>query len=172
MNDQSKRPPLGHASGTPVADNFNFQPAGPRGPALLQDVWLIEKLAHFAREVIAERRMHAKGSGAHGTFTVTQDITRYTTAKVFSEIDKLTPMLAPFSNVAGERGAADAERDIRGFDLKFYTEEGNWDVVGNNTPVLLQIEHDRRGVGLPASLTDGASRVGHLNSVPFLGAQT
>jgi len=80
MNDQSKRPPLAHASGTPVADNFNIQTAGPRGPALLQDVWLIEKLAHFAREVIPERRMHAKGSGAYGTFTVTHDITRYTKA--------------------------------------------------------------------------------------------
>ena len=136
MNDQSKRPPLAHASGTPVTDNFNIQTAGPRGPALLQDVWLIEKLAHFAREVIPERRMHAKGSGAHGTFTVTHDITRYTKAKIFSQIGKQTPMFARFSTVAGERGAADAERDIRGFALKFYTEEGNWDVVGNNTPVF------------------------------------
>jgi catalase len=107
-----------------------------RGPALLQDVWLIEKLAHFAREVVPERRMHAKGSGAHGTFTVTHDITRYTKAKIFSQIGKQTPVFARFSTVAGERGAADAERDIRGFALKFYTEEGNWDVVGNNTPVF------------------------------------
>jgi catalase len=91
MNDQSKRPPLAHASGTPVADNFNIQTAGPRGPALLQDVWLIEKLAHFAREVIPERRMHAKGSGAYGTFTVTHDITRYTKARIFSGIGKETP---------------------------------------------------------------------------------
>jgi catalase len=136
MNDESKRPPLAHASGTPVTDNLNIQTAGPRGPALLQDVWLIEKLAHFAREVIPERRMHAKGSGAHGTFTVTHDITRYTKAKIFSEIGKQTPMFARFSTVAGERGAADAERDIRGYALKFYTEEGNWDVVGNNTPVF------------------------------------
>jgi catalase len=136
MNDVSKRPPLAHASGTPVTDNLNIQTAGPRGPALLQDVWLIEKLAHFAREVIPERRMHAKGSGAHGTFTVTHDITRYTKAKIFSKIGKQTPMFARFSTVAGERGAADAERDIRGFALKFYTEEGNWDVVGNNTPVF------------------------------------
>jgi catalase len=96
---------------------------------LLQDVWLIERLAHFAREVIPECRMHAKGSGAHGTFTVT----RYTKAKIFSQIGKQTPMFARFSPVAGERGAVDAERDIRGFALKFYTEEGNWDVVGNNT---------------------------------------
>jgi Catalase len=94
MNDESKRPPLAHASGTPVTDNLNIQTAGPRGPALLQDVWLIEKLAHFAREVIPERRMHAKGSGAHGTFTVTHDITRYTKAKIFSQIGKQTPMFA------------------------------------------------------------------------------
>src|SRR6266481_6674918 len=136
MNDVSKRPPLTHASGTPVTDNLNIQTAGPRGPALLQDVWLLEKLAHFHREVIPERRMHAKGSGAHGTFTVTHDITRYTKAMIFSKIGKQTPMFARFSTVAGERGAADAERDIRGFALKFYTEEGNWDMVGNNTPVF------------------------------------
>ena len=125
-----------HATGAPVVDNLNIITAGPRGPALLQDIWLIEKLAHFDREVIPERRMHAKGWGAYGTFTVTHDITRYTTAKIFSEIGKKTPMFARFSTVAGERGAADAERDIRGFALKFYTEEGNWDIVGNNTPVF------------------------------------
>ncbi|WP_425254641.1 catalase [Janthinobacterium sp. NFX145] len=124
------------AFGAPVVDNQNIQTAGPRGPALLQDVWFLEKLAHFDREVIPERRMHAKGSGAHGTFTVTHDITRYTRAKIFGEVGKKTPMFARFSTVAGERGAADAERDIRGFALKFYTEEGNWDLVGNNTPVF------------------------------------
>ncbi|REG49597.1 catalase [Paraburkholderia sp. BL6669N2] len=122
--------------GAPVVDNQNTQTAGPRGPALLQDVWLLEKLAHFDREVIPERRMHAKGAGAYGTFTVTHDITRYTRAKIFSEIEKRTEMFARFSTVAGERGAADAERDIRGFALKFYTEEGNWDLAGNNTPVF------------------------------------
>jgi catalase len=122
--------------GAPVPDNQNIQTAGPRGPALLQDVWFLEKLAHFDREVIPERRMHAKGAGAHGTFTVTHDISRYTRAKIFSEVGKKTPMFARFSTVAGERGAADAERDIRGFALKFYTEEGNWDLVGNNTPVF------------------------------------
>jgi catalase len=110
--------------------------AGRRGPALLQDIWLIEKMAHFDREVIPERRMHAKGWGAYGTFTVTHDITCYTKAKIFSEIGKQTPMFARFSTVAGERGAADAERDIRGTALKFYTQEGNWDIVGNNTPVF------------------------------------
>ena len=124
------------AFGAPVVDNQNTQTAGPRGPALLQDVWFLEKLAHFDREVIPERRMHAKGSGAYGTFTVTHDITRYTKAKLFSEIGKKTEMFARFSTVAGERGAADAERDIRGFAMKFYTEEGNWDLVGNNTPVF------------------------------------
>ena len=124
------------AAGAPVADNQNIQTAGPRGPALLQDVWLLEKLAHFDREVIPERRMHAKGAGAYGTFTVTHDITCYTRAKIFSEIGKQTPLVTRFSTVAGERGAADAERDIRGFAIKFYTEEGNWDLVGNNTPVF------------------------------------
>jgi catalase len=103
---------------------------------LLQDTWYLEKLAHFDREVIPERRMHAKGSGAFGTFTVTGDITKYTRAKIFSEIGKKTDCFVRFSTVAGERGAADAERDIRGFAMKFYTEEGNWDLVGNNTPVF------------------------------------
>ena len=124
------------AFGAPVVDNQNIQTAGPRGPALLQDVWFLEKMAHFDREVIPERRMHAKGSAAYGTFTVTHDITKYTKAKIFSEIGKKTEMFLRGSTVAGERGAADAERDIRGFAMKFYTEEGNWDLVGNNTPVF------------------------------------
>ena len=127
---------LTNAVGAPVYDNENAMTAGPRGPMLLQDVWYLEKLAHFDREVIPERRMHAKGSGAFGTFTVTNDITKYTSAKVFSEVGKKTDMFVRFSTVAGERGAADAERDIRGFAMKFYTEEGNWDLVGNNTPVF------------------------------------
>ena len=124
------------AAGCPVADNQNVLTAGPRGPQLLQDVWFLEKLAHFDREVIPERRMHAKGSGAYGTFTVTNDITKYTRAKIFSDVGKKTDLFARFTTVAGERGAADAERDIRGFAVKFYTEEGNWDLVGNNTPVF------------------------------------
>ncbi|MFF4903039.1 catalase [Streptomyces sp. NPDC001068] len=124
------------AAGAPVADNQDSLTAGPRGPMLLQDVWFLEKLAHFDREVIPERRMHAKGSGAFGTFTVTHDITRYTSAKIFSEVGKKTELFVRFSTVAGERGAADAERDIRGFAVKFYTDEGNWDLVGNNTPVF------------------------------------
>ncbi|WP_275405095.1 catalase [Crenobacter caeni] len=123
-------------AGAPVPDNQNVMTAGARGPMLLQDVWFLEKLAHFDREVIPERRMHAKGSGAYGTFTVTHDISRYTRAKLFSAVGKQTELFARFSTVAGERGAADAERDIRGFALKFYTEEGNWDLVGNNTPVF------------------------------------
>ena len=129
-------PPMTHATGLPVADNLNTMTAGRRGPALLQDIWLMEKLAHFDREVIPERRMHAKGWGAYGSFTVTHDITRFTKAAIFSEVGKTTPLFARFSTVAGERGAADAERDIRGFALKFYTEEGNWDLVGNNTPIF------------------------------------
>jgi catalase len=132
--DKEKK--LTTVAGAPVADNQNTATAGPRGPVLLQDVWFLEKLAHFDREVIPERRMHAKGSGAYGTFTVTHDITKYTKAKIFSEIGKKTDMFVRFSTVAGERGAADAERDIRGFAMKFYTEEGNWDLVGNNTPVF------------------------------------
>ncbi|MCL9779404.1 catalase [Neisseria subflava] len=109
-------------NGAPVADNQNSLTAGPRGPLLAQDLWLNEKLANFVREVIPERRMHAKGSGAFGTFTVTHDITKYTRAKIFSEVGKKTEMFARFTTVAGERGAADAERDIRGFALKFYPE--------------------------------------------------
>jgi catalase len=134
MKDQKVK--LTSNNGAPVANNQNVMTAGPRGPLLMQDVWFLEKLAHFDREVIPERRMHAKGSGAYGTFTVTDDISSYTKAKIFSEIGKKTELFVRFSTVAGERGAADAERDIRGFAMKFYTEEGNWDLVGNNTPVF------------------------------------
>ena len=139
MSDDTKKCPVTHMTtdfGAPVVTNRDSLTAGPRGPLLAQDVWLNEKLAGFVREVIPERRMHAKGSGAFGTFTVTHDITKYTRAKIFSEVGKKTEMFARFTTVAGERGAADAERDIRGFALKFYTEEGNWDMVGNNTPVF------------------------------------
>jgi catalase len=126
-----------NATGSPVADNTNILTAGPRGPALLQDIWLIEKLAHFDREVIPERRMHAKGWGAYGTFTVTNDITQYSRARIFSQVGRQTPLFARFSTVAGERGAADAERDIRGFAVKFYTEDGNWDIVGQQHASIL-----------------------------------
>lgn len=127
---------LTSTNGRPVVENQNAQTAGHRGPMMLQDIWFLEKLAHFDREVIPERRMHAKGSGAYGKFTVTHDITKYTKASIFKNIGKETECFVRFSTVAGERGAADAERDIRGFAIKFYTDEGNWDLVGNNTPVF------------------------------------
>lgn len=133
MSNKSK---LTGLFGAPVSDRENSLTAGKRGPLAMQDIYFLEQMAHFDREVIPERRMHAKGSGAFGTFTVTHDITQYTNAKIFSEIGNQTEMFARFSTVAGERGAAEAERDIRGFALKFYTEEGNWDLVGNNTPVF------------------------------------
>ncbi len=135
MTEQKKKK-MTTVAGAPVVDNQNVLTAGARGPMMLADVWYLEKLAHFDREVIPERRMHAKGSGAYGTFTVTGDITRYTKASIFSEVGKKTDLFVRFSTVAGERGAADAERDIRGFAIKFYTQEGNWDLVGNNTPVF------------------------------------
>ncbi|MFA5577328.1 MAG: catalase [Tissierellaceae bacterium] len=131
-----KKKKMTTVTGSPVANNQDIMTAGKRGPMVLQDIWFLEKLAHFDREVIPERRMHAKGSGAFGKFTVSKDITRYTKANIFSEIGKETDVFMRFSTVAGERGAADAERDIRGFAIKFYTEEGNWDLVGNNTPVF------------------------------------
>lgn len=123
-------------AGIPVSDNQNSLTAGERGPTLMQDHVLLEKLAHFNRERIPERVVHAKAAGAHGTFTVTGDITKYTKAKIFSETGKKTEMFGRFSTVAGEKGSADTVRDVRGFALKFYTEEGNWDMVGNNTPVF------------------------------------
>ncbi len=121
--------------GAPVPDNENSITAGSRGPVVMQDVWLLEKMAHFNREVIPERRMHAKGWGAYGTLTVTHDISRYTRAKVL-QLGAVTEAFTRFSTVAGERGAADCERDIRGVATKFYTPEGNWDLVGNNTPTF------------------------------------
>ena len=124
------------ADGAPIADNQNALTAGSRGPLLMQDVQLLEQMQHFNRERIPERVVHAKGSGAYGTFTVTNDVTRYTRAAFLSGVGKRTDTFLRFSTVAGERGASDAERDVRGFALKFYTEEGNWDMVGNNTPVF------------------------------------
>ena len=123
-------------AGCPIANNQNSKSVGPRGPLVMEDYQLFEKLAHQNRERIPERVVHAKGVGAHGTFTVTNDVTQYSKAKIFSEVGKETPMICRFSTVAGEMGAADNERDVRGFALKFYTEEGNWDMVGNNTPVF------------------------------------
>src|SRR5689334_8001932 len=134
MSDETKR--LTTAAGGPVGDNQNSITAGPRGPVLMQDFHLIEKMAHFNRERIPERVVHAKGAGAYGTFTVTTDITQYSKAKVFARVGKQTPLLIRFSTVGGEAGSADTARDPRGFAVKFYTEDGNWDLVGNNTPVF------------------------------------
>ncbi len=136
MTDNTNNKTLTTSAGIPVADNQNSLTAGPRGPTLLQDHHLLEKLAHFNRERIPERVVHAKAAGAHGILTITNDITRFTKAKVFSEIGKKTPVFGRFSTVAGEKGSADTVRDVRGFALKFYTEEGNWDMVGNNTPTF------------------------------------
>jgi len=136
MSTPPPNTPLSTASGIPLADNQNSASAGARGPLLLQDFHLLEKLQHFNRERIPERVVHAKGSGAYGTFTVTHDISAYTKAKLFSEVGKQTATFARFSTVGGERGSADTERDPRGFALRFYTEEGNWDLVGNNTPMF------------------------------------
>ncbi len=131
-----KKIDLTTASGRKVDDNQNSLTAGPRGPILMQDVYLQEKLAHFDREEIPGRIVHAKGAGAHGTFTVTHDITKYTKASIFSQIGKKTRTFTRFSTVGGEKGSADTARDPRGFATKFYTDEGNWDLVGNNTPVF------------------------------------
>jgi catalase len=122
--------------GAPVGDNQNSMTAGSRGPTLIQDVHLLEKLAHFNRERVPERVVHAKGAGAHGYFEVTNDVSKYTKANFLSEVGKRTPLFVRFSTVAGELGSADTVRDPRGFSVKFYTEEGNYDLVGNNTPVF------------------------------------
>ena len=131
-----KNPSMTTADGAPVPETENSLTAGPRGPVLMQDVQLLEQMQRFNRERIPERVVHAKGSGAHGTFTVTNDISKYTRASLFGRVGKKTDLVVRFSTVAGERGAADAERDPRGFAIKFYTDEGNWDLVGNNTPVF------------------------------------
>ncbi|MFJ7753137.1 catalase KatA [Peribacillus muralis] len=122
--------------GAPVGDNQNSITAGQRGPVLIQDVHLLEKLAHFNRERVPERVVHAKGAGAFGTFEVTNDLSQYTKAKLFNGVGKKTDLFIRFSTVAGELGSADTVRDPRGFAVKFYTEEGNYDIVGNNTPVF------------------------------------
>lgn len=136
MVQETQKHTMTTTGGAPIADNQNSMTAGALGPLLVQDYQLLEKLAHQNRERIPERVVHAKGSGAYGTLTVTDDITRYTKAALFSDIGKKTELFLRFSTVAGEAGAADAERDVRGFAVKFYTEEGNWDLVGNNTPVF------------------------------------
>lgn len=135
MSDKSTKKTLTTATGAPIAEQQALT-AGPRGPVLMQDVELLQQMQKFNRERIPERVVHAKGSAAYGTFTVTNDVTPYTKASFLSEVGKKTDVFLRFSTVAGERGAADAERDVRGFALKFYTEDGNWDMVGNNTPVF------------------------------------
>ncbi|QQE10063.1 catalase [Planctomycetota bacterium] len=134
--DDNKKRKLTTASGIPVPDNQNSVTAGERGPVLIQDYHMMEKLAHFNRERIPERVVHAKGSGAYGTLTINHDITKYSKAKIFEKIGKKTDCFLRFSTVGGEQGSADAERDPRGFALKLYTDEGNWDIVGNNTPIF------------------------------------
>lgn len=126
---------LNTASGNPISSNQFSITAGAKGPVLLQDYQLIEKLAFQNRERIPERTVHAKGSGAYGVLEITEDISRYTKANVLQKGEK-TKLFLRFSTVAGEAGAADAERDVRGFAIKFYTKEGNWDLVGNNTPTF------------------------------------
>ncbi|TRY73797.1 hypothetical protein TCAL_02199 [Tigriopus californicus] len=124
------------STGAPIADKLNSLTIGEKGPILIQDAVYIDEISHFDRERIPERVVHAKGAGAFGYFEVTNDISQYCKAKMFSEIGKRTPMVARFSTVGGESGSADTARDPRGFALKFYTEEGNWDLVGNNTPIF------------------------------------
>lgn len=135
MAEKKNKPILTTADGCPIGMQ-QAMTAGERGPVLMQDVQLLEQMQAFNRERIPERVVHAKGSGAYGTFTVTNDVTKYTKAAFLNKVGKKTEAFLRFSTVAGERGAADAERDVRGFALKFYTEEGNWDMVGNNTPVF------------------------------------
>ncbi|MFH1006339.1 MAG: catalase [Candidatus Latescibacterota bacterium] len=134
MADEKKTLTTSH--GMPVENDLSSMTAGALGPTLIQDVHLVDKLAHFDRERIPERVVHAKGAGAYGTFEVTHDVTRYTRARFLSKVGKRTEVLARFSTVGGEKGSADAARDPRGFAVKFYTEEGNYDLVGNNTPVF------------------------------------
>lgn len=135
-NKNVEKKKMRRASGAPVDNNEDSLTAGQNGHLSIQDLWLFEKHAHFNRELIPERRMHAKGWGAFGTFKVTKDITKYTCAKLFSKVGNTCDVFARFSLVAGESGYADADRDIRGFAVKLYTEDGNWDLVGNNTPVF------------------------------------
>ncbi|MFZ5551426.1 MAG: catalase [Pseudomonadota bacterium] len=128
--------PLTTNHGVRIADNQNSLKAGPRGPVLLEDFILREKITHFDHERIPERIVHARGSGAHGRFICEAPLTQHTKAAPFQEAGKVTPVFVRFSTVAGERGSKDTARDVRGFAVKFYTDEGNWDLVGNNMPVF------------------------------------
>src|SRR5438874_6979401 len=136
-HDEKQRPPLTTTdAGSPAPSDDTSLTVGPNGPVLLQDTYLIKKLAHFVRERIPDRVYHVKGSGAFGYFEVTADVTQWTKAAFLNQVGKRTPMLARFSTVAGEGGYADTDRDVRGFALKLYTEEGNYDLVGNDTPAF------------------------------------
>jgi catalase len=136
MEKDHNAPVMTTSNGHPVDDNQNSLTAGEYGPIVLHDFHLVDKLAHFDRERIPERVVHAKGAGAHGYFEVTNDVTKYCKAKFLNQVGKRTPIFTRFSTVGGEKGSADTERDPRGFAIKFYTEEGNWDMVGNNTPIF------------------------------------
>src|ERR1700686_5532758 len=135
-NDKPQLPTATTDGGIPIPSTEYSLTAGPGGPTVLHDAYLVQKLQHFNRERIPERVVHAKGSGAHGFFEVTEDVTPWTCASFLSKVGKRTPMFVRFSTVAGELGSADTVRDPRGFALKFYTEEGNYDLVGNNTPIF------------------------------------
>lgn len=159
------------SGGRPVYDNQNTLSVGPRGPLLLQDTWFLEKLASFDRERIPERVVHAHGSGAHGVLEITNDISKYTKAKVFKKGAK-TPMFLRFSTVAPERGSADAVRDPRGFAMKFYTEEGNWDLVGNNTPIFFIRDPLKFPDFIHSQKRDPKTNVGDFNMVWDFWSQT
>jgi catalase len=139
MSDEKTPPPTTTDAGIPAPSDHHSLTVGPNGPILLQDHYLIQKMAQFNRERVPERVVHAKGSGAHGFFEVTEDVSQFTKADLFNGVGKRTPMFARFSTVAGELGSADTARDPRGFALKFYTQEGNYDLVGNNTPVFFVV---------------------------------
>src|SRR5690242_1704477 len=136
MSDDRSIPRTTTDSGIPVASDSRSLTVGPGGPAVLHDAATVQKLQHFDRERVPERVVHAKGGGAHGFFEVTADVSQWTSAAFLSKVGKRTPAFARFSAVAGELGAADTQRDPRGFALKLYTEDGNYDLVGNNTPVF------------------------------------
>src|ERR1700704_3318493 len=137
MNNERIQPPTTTSdAGIPIASDDNSLTVGPAGPIVLHDTYVVQKMQHFNRERVPERVVHAKGSGAHGFFEVTEDVTQWTNAAFLSEVGKRTPMFARFSTVAGEMGSPDTVRDPRGFALKFYTQEGNYDLAGNNTPVF------------------------------------
>src|ERR1700745_3359713 len=131
-----RRPATTTAAGIPAASDEHSLTVGPAGPTVLQDTYVVQKMQHFNRERVPERVVHAKGTGAHGFFEVTEDVSQWTNASFLSQVGKRTPVFARFSTVAGELGSADTVRDPRGFALKFYTDEGNYDLVGNNTPTF------------------------------------